>query len=105
MSEKIGRNEPCWCGSGKKYKSCHRDFDEKIEMYKSEGHIVPSHKIIKTPAQIEREEAIANCDHFCHSDNELIQMFWNIINLFCRLFGIEQYCECGDTHYSAPLFG
>jgi preprotein translocase subunit SecA len=21
--EKIGRNEPCWCGSGKKYKFCH----------------------------------------------------------------------------------
>jgi preprotein translocase subunit SecA len=20
---KIGRNEPCWCGSGKKYKKCH----------------------------------------------------------------------------------
>jgi preprotein translocase subunit SecA len=20
---KIGRNEPCWCGSGKKYKRCH----------------------------------------------------------------------------------
>lgn len=69
---------------------------------------MPDHDLdisVKTPAQIEREEAIANCDHFCHSDNELIQMFWNIINLFCRLFGIEQYCECGDTHYSAPLFG
>lgn len=22
---KIGRNEPCWCGSGKKYKRCHPD--------------------------------------------------------------------------------
>jgi preprotein translocase subunit SecA len=21
--ENIGRNEPCWCGSGKKYKKCH----------------------------------------------------------------------------------
>jgi len=20
---KVGRNEPCWCGSGKKYKRCH----------------------------------------------------------------------------------
>ncbi|MHB8430631.1 MAG: SEC-C metal-binding domain-containing protein, partial [Acidimicrobiales bacterium] len=20
---KLGRNEPCWCGSGKKYKLCH----------------------------------------------------------------------------------
>jgi preprotein translocase subunit SecA len=23
--EKIGRNDPCWCGSGKKYKRCHGD--------------------------------------------------------------------------------
>jgi preprotein translocase subunit SecA len=22
-SEKLGRNQPCWCGSGKKYKLCH----------------------------------------------------------------------------------
>jgi preprotein translocase subunit SecA len=21
--EKIGRNDPCWCGSGKKFKRCH----------------------------------------------------------------------------------
>jgi preprotein translocase subunit SecA len=21
--EKVGRNDPCWCGSGKKYKKCH----------------------------------------------------------------------------------
>lgn len=24
-----GRNEPCWCGSGKKYKHCHLEIDEK----------------------------------------------------------------------------
>jgi hypothetical protein len=24
-----GRNEPCWCGSGKKYKKCHLDSDER----------------------------------------------------------------------------
>lgn len=24
---KIGRNEPCWCGSGKKYKQCHMKSD------------------------------------------------------------------------------
>ena len=22
-SKKLGRNDPCWCGSGKKYKRCH----------------------------------------------------------------------------------
>jgi hypothetical protein len=25
---KIGRNDPCHCGSGKKYKSCHLEQDE-----------------------------------------------------------------------------
>jgi hypothetical protein len=24
-----GRNDPCWCGSGKKYKKCHLDADER----------------------------------------------------------------------------
>ena len=50
---KIGRNEPCWCGSGKKYKKCHEEFDEKISFIKSQGHEVPDHSIIKTPQQIE----------------------------------------------------
>ena len=27
-SHKPGRNEPCWCGSGKKYKNCHLRQDE-----------------------------------------------------------------------------
>ena len=22
-NEKLGRNDPCWCGSGKKFKNCH----------------------------------------------------------------------------------
>lgn len=26
---KIGRNELCWCGSKKKYKNCHLDWDQK----------------------------------------------------------------------------
>lgn len=24
-----GRNEPCWCGSGEKYKRCHLDADSR----------------------------------------------------------------------------
>ena len=54
MLEKLGRNLPCWCGSGKKYKSCHMAFDEKISHYKDMGHTVPTHKMIKTPQQIEK---------------------------------------------------
>jgi preprotein translocase subunit SecA len=26
---KLGRNEPCWCGSGKKYKNCHMREDQQ----------------------------------------------------------------------------
>lgn len=47
MSVKIGRNDPCWCGSGRKYKACHEAFDEKIARYASQGHIVPQRNIIK----------------------------------------------------------
>lgn len=25
----LGRNAPCWCGSGKKYKYCHYEADRK----------------------------------------------------------------------------
>ena len=26
-TRKLGRNDPCWCGSGKKYKQCHYKSD------------------------------------------------------------------------------
>lgn len=52
--EKPGRNDPCWCGNGKKYKKCHIDFDEKIEEFEGAGHIVPSHEILKNAEQIEK---------------------------------------------------
>lgn len=50
---KLNRNEPCWCGSDKKYKHCHLDFDEKIESFRLKGHIVPSKELIKNSKQIE----------------------------------------------------
>ncbi|MDE7340559.1 MAG: methionyl aminopeptidase [Lachnospiraceae bacterium] len=51
--KKLGRNDPCWCNSGRKYKSCHMAFDEKIQKYALEGHIVPSHDMLKSKEQIE----------------------------------------------------
>ena len=52
MSVKIGRNDPCWCGSGRKYKACHQNFDERIAKIAAEGHKVPTHDIIKNADQI-----------------------------------------------------
>ena len=51
--EKLGRNDKCWCGSGKKYKSCHMAIDDKIHYYELQGHIVPDRDMLKTPEQIE----------------------------------------------------
>ena len=52
MSVKLGRNDPCWCGSGKKYKACHAAFDDKLARLAQEGHVVPTHDLIKAPDQI-----------------------------------------------------
>lgn len=30
QTQKIGPNDPCWCGSGKKYKKCHRSADSPL---------------------------------------------------------------------------
>ena len=49
---KLDRNSPCWCGSGKKYKSCHYNFDEKLDEMRRQGATVPTHYMIKNEAQI-----------------------------------------------------
>lgn len=52
MYKKLERNDLCWCGSHKKYKNCHRAFDERIRVIADQGHMVPSREMIKTPEQI-----------------------------------------------------
>ena len=82
--------------------------DLGVDLTSSEiSFTMPDHDLVfavKTTTQLEQEEAIANCDHLCHSDNELIRLFWNIICMFFRLLNVQQYCDCGELHYNAPLF-
>ncbi len=52
--KKMNRNDPCWCGSGKKYKQCHEAMDEKIAYYARKGHIVPRRDMLKTQEEIEK---------------------------------------------------
>ena len=65
MIKKLGRNDHCWCGSGKKYKACHEAFDDKLRYLEDIGHIVPSHKLIKTPEQIEKIKESARINVAC----------------------------------------
>ena len=59
---KLGKNEPCWCGSGEKYKRCHLDFDEKLEELHLQGIPVRPHSMIKNKKQIDgiRESGVIN---------------------------------------------
>lgn len=54
MYKKLDRNDPCWCGCGKKYKKCHEAFDDKLIRLEHQGYIVPPREIIKTPEQVEK---------------------------------------------------
>lgn len=50
---KLGRNDICWCGSGKKYKSCHLNIDSKLEEMKLKGYKIPTRRMMRSPEQIE----------------------------------------------------
>lgn len=61
---KLGRNDDCWCGSGKKYKKCHCDFDARLDEYRLKKILVPPRRIIKSPEQVQkiRESAKINIE-------------------------------------------
>lgn len=56
------RNESCWCGSQKKYKKCHEEFDRTYNALKKEGKILPDRKLIKNEEDLKwiREAARIN---------------------------------------------
>ena len=66
--------------------------------------IMPTEDVIIT-LRTTKDIAAENCDHICHSDNPLFQMLWKVLTFIFRLFDVQQYCDCGNLHYDAPLFG
>lgn len=48
----LGRNDNCWCGSGKKYKKCHLANDERMEALALEGYTVLPRSLLKSEADI-----------------------------------------------------
>lgn len=60
---KIGRNMPCWCGSGKKYKQCHLAFDNKArQLARPRNNPIPDHSLLKNAEDVKRckESAVIN---------------------------------------------
>ena len=48
-----GRNDECWCGSGKKYKKCHIDIDARLRECYDQGLEVPYRSLLKTADDVE----------------------------------------------------
>ena len=76
----------CWCGSGKCYQDCHKDFDIKLEEKRKEGYKIPPKKFIKNSLQIEgiRKAAFYN--------NGLLDLIENNIHEGMSTEDIEQLC-------------
>lgn len=63
---KIGRNDPCWCGSGKKYKDCHQPIEqaqraEQMKLNDAQDTLMP--KIIEAAQELP-EAFPAAMEHF-----------------------------------------
>lgn len=61
----MSKNELCWCGSGKKYKRCHMEFDEKIESFDFDEYLQqspPPRRVINNARDIEgiKKAAVIN---------------------------------------------
>ena len=63
--QKIERNDPCWCGSGRKYKTCHMNFDDKLRKYQLYGAIVPDRSLIKNRTAVDGIKKSAEINMAC----------------------------------------
>lgn len=48
------KNGECWCGSKKKYKHCHFEFDQKLIEFKMKGYETPRKDMIKNAQEIKK---------------------------------------------------
>ncbi len=70
MSQRPGRNDPCYCGSGKKYKKCHMSIDQATER---------EQRSLKDAANFVREELFeySQTEAFAEAFAQALPIFWN----------------------------
>lgn len=128
MSKGIGRNDPCWCLSGKKYKKCHLDRDKQIPIDRAElerhgkqrekkcsafdlqdglcsGSIIQAHTISKSGSL----KTISESGHVMGTKPSLAQLIKNNGKLTLSKVGINQastfsgFCSYHDKELFSPL--
>ena len=61
--KKLEPNDPCWCGSGKKYKKCHWLQDCELDTYRREGFKILPRSILYSAEEIEKLRAAGALNH------------------------------------------
>ena len=89
----LSRNDICWCGSGKKYKKCHMEFDTNLEKYRKEGYEIPERRLLLNEKDIEgiRKSAVIT-KGILDEVNDLIKpgVTTNEINEFVHQYTIDR---------------
>ena len=130
MSRTPGRNDPCWCGSGRKYKRCHLDRDEqpKVDRWEAakrsrqafsrktcmapsawlqdcSGGVVRAHTVPRSGSL----NQIAEDGHVLALSGDLSDLVRTGGRLLPKLVGVRQastfhgFCSRHDSEIFAPL--
>lgn len=105
----IGRNDNCWCGSGKKWKKCHFPQNPPINSQdKLSDYYLKNYKIIlKSPEQIEGIRRA--CKLTAHILDQLCKMAQvgvttNELNAYAEKLHKEAGAIAAPLHYGHPPF-
>ncbi|MBA94598.1 MAG: type I methionyl aminopeptidase [Rickettsiales bacterium] len=94
---KINRNAPCWCGSQKKYKQCHFEFDETLKSLSLQGYPIPNRSLIKT------KEDLAGIKKSCQLTKQILDDLNTIIKPGITTNEIDQWVyETTIKHNAIP---
>lgn len=70
MARKVGRNDPCPCGSGKKYKHCHWRIDREAERRQRELYLA-------SERLVERLQDFVQQEHLAHEGIAAWELWWD----------------------------
>ncbi len=103
MRFNLGRNDECWCGSGKKYKKCHLGNDEKMVQMQREGYEVLSRSLLKTADDIAgiKKSAVVNREVLDYVDTHIgIGVTTEDINTWVNEICAKHAAIPADLNYS-----
>jgi methionyl aminopeptidase len=102
----IGRNDPCWCNSGKKWKNCHYPELKKAQNIKEE--YLRKHQII-----IKDDQQIAGIRQACRLTAQILDEVCNMaregittleLNDFAHKLHLDAGARPAPLHYGEPPF-